>query len=98
MLKLALPCTLLAVILCDDGPPIAKIRNGSLRGKLLESRNGRKIYSFTGIPYAKPPLGELRFEVRSSATAKIEPYLVKVAIVEAALNASNLVFCNRTPK
>lgn len=40
-----------------------EITNGKLRGKILESRDGRPYYSYTGIPYAKPPIGERRFKV-----------------------------------
>lgn len=40
-----------------------QITKGSLKGLTLKSRNGRSYYSFRGIPYAKPPIGELRFEV-----------------------------------
>lgn len=40
-----------------------KIANGNLKGKILKSRGGRSYYSFTGIPFAKPPIGHLRFEV-----------------------------------
>lgn len=40
-----------------------KITKGILNGRILKSRNERPYYSFTGIPYAKPPVGELRFEV-----------------------------------
>ncbi|XP_050531758.1 esterase E4-like isoform X3 [Daktulosphaira vitifoliae] len=39
-----------------------KIKNGVLRGKFYQSRHGREYLSFTGIPYAKPPIGELRFK------------------------------------
>ncbi|KAL5242174.1 hypothetical protein ACI65C_009584 [Semiaphis heraclei] len=39
-----------------------KITKGILNGRILKSRNERPYYSFTGIPYAKPPVGELRFE------------------------------------
>lgn len=40
-----------------------KISKGTVKGRILKSRDGRPYYSFTGIPYAKPPIGELRFEV-----------------------------------
>lgn len=39
------------------------ISQGRLRGSVLQSRNGSKFYAFRSIPYAKPPIGELRFEV-----------------------------------
>lgn len=48
----------------EEDAPVVKVENGFLRGKLMKSQNGRKIFSFTSIPFAKPPLGELRFQVR----------------------------------
>lgn len=41
-------------------PPI-----GRIRGSILRSRLGEKIYSFRGVRYAKPPTGERRFQVKS---------------------------------
>lgn len=40
-----------------------KLAKGKIKGQILKSRNGRSYYSYTGIPYAKPPVGELRFKV-----------------------------------
>lgn len=38
--------------------------NGSkLAGRGLKSHDGRAIKAFMGIPYAQPPLGDLRFKV-----------------------------------
>lgn len=38
--------------------------NGSkLVGRTLRSHGGRSIKSFLAVPYAKPPLGHLRFKV-----------------------------------
>ena len=36
---------------------------GKVIGTFLSSSNGRKYSAFRGIPYAKPPIGELRFKV-----------------------------------
>lgn len=43
------------------------LSNGNkLIGRFMQSSGGRAIKSFTGIPYAKPPIGPLRFKVSSS--------------------------------
>ncbi|PSN30849.1 hypothetical protein C0J52_16130 [Blattella germanica] len=38
-----------------------QIEQGELRGQVATTVNGLRYYSFLGIPYAKPPLGSLRF-------------------------------------
>jgi len=50
----------LSSISCD---PVVKTAKGTIRGYTSKSRGGRDYYSFTGIPYAKPPIDELRFKV-----------------------------------
>lgn len=35
---------------------------GKIRGTVLPSQLGRNFYAFRGIPYAKPPVGNLRFK------------------------------------
>lgn len=37
---------------------------GRLVGRYLTSDSGRGIRAFMGVPYAEPPIGELRFKVR----------------------------------
>lgn len=44
-------------------PPIVSTHAGCLKGKKAKDRNGGTYFSFQGIPYAKPPLGPLRFKV-----------------------------------
>lgn len=42
---------------------------GVLKGTTLTSRDGREYYAFTGIPYAKPPLGNLRLREPQNANS-----------------------------
>jgi Carboxylesterase type B len=45
---------------------IVKVQQGLLKGKILTSaRSKKKFVGFLGIPYAKPPVGELKFKVTS---------------------------------
>ncbi|PSN30851.1 hypothetical protein C0J52_16132 [Blattella germanica] len=48
--------------LCQEDTVTVKIDQGELRGKVDNTINGFKYYSFQGIPYAKPPVGSLRFK------------------------------------
>ncbi|XP_065091095.1 esterase E4-like [Ochlerotatus camptorhynchus] len=41
--------------------PIVEVRQGKLRGVTSTLPNGSTYHYFKGIPYAKPPVGELRF-------------------------------------
>lgn len=46
------------------GGPTVYTPYGALKGIKSISRGGKEFYEFLGIPYAKAPLGDLRFEVR----------------------------------
>lgn len=39
------------------------VEQGTLIGATLLSRNGRQYHAFQGIPFAKPPIDDLRFQV-----------------------------------
>lgn len=47
-----------------DNVPRVKTPNGMVVGHYKTSYNGRKFAAFEGIPYAKKPIGALRFEVK----------------------------------
>lgn len=61
----------LSVISCE---PLIKTTKGTIRGKVLKSRYGRDYYSFTGVPYGKPPVGDLRFQVVFTISSTLESY------------------------
>ena len=42
---------------------IVRVAQGSLRGQKVKTEGGATYYSFHAIPYAKPPVGTLRFKV-----------------------------------
>ena len=54
----------------DDQPdPYLRIilRQGTLKGRYEITRKGKQILAFTGIPYAKSPVGIFRFQVSNTA-------------------------------
>ncbi|XP_044750331.1 uncharacterized protein LOC123310753 [Coccinella septempunctata] len=60
-------CTTLLLIFsiatsADDDAPTVETQEGFVRGTYLISRNGRLFDVFRGIPYAQPPVGDLRFK------------------------------------
>nr|CAD7464458.1 unnamed protein product [Timema tahoe] len=42
-----------------------EVIEGTLRGRVVTTHPDKTYYSFQGVPYAKPPVGELRFKVRA---------------------------------
>lgn len=50
---------------CSDNP-VVYTSYGKVRGSYNASRHGRMFMSFRGIPYAQPPIGQLRFKVKLS--------------------------------
>lgn len=46
---------------CETGPFVS-LKQGDLLGRYFTTRKGRIVRGFSGIPYAKPPIGELRFK------------------------------------
>lgn len=58
---LVLVCYVSAVII--EKNPTVKLDLGRLQGNYMTTRKGLKHYAFRGIPYAEPPVGQLRFKV-----------------------------------
>lgn len=55
-------CAINFAIASENGspPPIVKISDGKLSGKVLTSRSGNEYYAFLGVPFGKAK----RFEVQ----------------------------------
>ncbi|XP_034235877.1 cholinesterase 1-like isoform X2 [Thrips palmi] len=51
----------------DSKRPVIKVRDGFLRGKTHSTELGTTYSAFRGIPYAKPPVGKLRFKAPEPA-------------------------------
>lgn len=53
-----------AVAVDDVKYKVTNTNYGPVKGmKLLSKYDGKEFYSYRGIPYAKPPVGELRYRV-----------------------------------
>lgn len=59
------------VVAVSEGLPQVKLDNGIFTGIQMESYNGKAFNAFLGIPYAKPPIGDLRFKVSTWAEFKV---------------------------
>lgn len=46
-----------------NDPPIVDTEGGRVSGIIEETLKGREFNSFYGIPFAQPPVGDLRFKV-----------------------------------
>ncbi|KAB7501067.1 Venom carboxylesterase-6, partial [Armadillidium nasatum] len=53
---------LFVYIFGEDEIPLVRVKQGLIRGIQEESLNGRTFYSYMSIPYAEPPVENLRFK------------------------------------
>lgn len=64
MAKLQIVTLMLFLAGClAEKPPIVETSAGKVLGYEMISRAGRTFLAFSGVPYAKPPVGKLRFQV-----------------------------------
>ncbi|XP_063634693.1 juvenile hormone esterase-like [Cydia splendana] len=62
LISLGIVVTLVCVSVSADDSPVVETPLGPVRGHSLNTRGKRNISAFTSIPYAQPPVGELRFK------------------------------------
>lgn len=73
---------LVAAAAADDDWVDVELQHGTIRGTKVQLGDARHFYSFKGIPYAQPPVGELRFRVS----------LVRLIIFFVFLSLVRLIF------
>lgn len=57
--------------------PVIEVKQGKLQGEVQKTvLSGNEYYSFKGIPFAKPPVNELRFQVSEYQIEKITLHTV----------------------
>lgn len=56
----------------DNSKVNVHVNEGKLIGIITENVYGDKYMAFRGVPYAKPPIGELRFKVNARHFIVIE--------------------------
>ncbi|KAI6217221.1 Carboxylic ester hydrolase [Aphelenchoides fujianensis] len=69
---------LFSVLLARTDGPLLETHIGAFEGKTLEFDGAGRVDAFRGVPFARPPLGELRFEKPEEAEfapkrAAVEP-------------------------
>lgn len=58
-------CLFLLILIVGIDGDLIELQNGMINGTVGKSKDGRLFQRFYGIPYAEPPVGELRFKVSS---------------------------------
>ncbi|XP_023311239.1 cholinesterase 2-like [Anoplophora glabripennis] len=61
-LLLLILCAIKSSVANVDDPTLVTLPEGQIRGQALQSPNDKVYYAFQEIPYAAPPVGELRFQ------------------------------------
>ncbi|XP_034839811.1 juvenile hormone esterase isoform X1 [Maniola hyperantus] len=52
----------LVFVCASENVPLRNTPLGELKGFFMKTRGGRQISAFTAVPYASPPVGDLRFK------------------------------------
>lgn len=52
------------VCFCENDFPVITTKLGNIKGHYKTSYDGKKFAAFEGIPFAAPPIGKLRFQVK----------------------------------
>lgn len=62
IISLVLCFVFFAATVCGESAPRVETPLGTIEGVIDKSINGRRFFSFEGVPYARPPVGKYRFK------------------------------------
>ena len=74
MLRLLFFCVAFVTSRAQVAGPVVTITSGEIQGEIVATHYGINVHSFQGIPYGRPPIGELRFEVSFSLSTNISVF------------------------
>lgn len=60
---------------------LVKTNYGLVQGRHRSGCEGVKYVSFQGIPYARPPVGELRFKVKHICTSIFNGIIFNIVLI-----------------
>ncbi|KAG8155623.1 hypothetical protein JTE90_020432 [Oedothorax gibbosus] len=61
-LVVLLACCVFSILGQEDERPVVQTKYGKIRGRVRVHSTGAKVNEFLGVPYAAPPVGDLRFK------------------------------------
>lgn len=66
LLRIVFTFSVVVVFVCNvssENQPVVTTPLGEIKGYYMKTREGKEISAFTSIPFAVPPVGDLRFKV-----------------------------------
>ena len=61
MLLFSVTCLPTAILFADRHLPEVKTTAGVVRGRVVPAPQGSKVNEYLGVPFAQPPVGDLRY-------------------------------------
>jgi hypothetical protein len=90
LVELAITVTTICSVVSTELPTVT-VQQGTLQGTNFKTVWGKEYLAFLGIPYAKPPVGDLRFRVSyNSSSWSIHALSVKFTKDNSVLRFLNL--------
>lgn len=99
-----LPALFVAILLISKNSfcEVVEIEDGKIRGTKMETRRGESFHAFMKVPFAEPPVGELRFQAPVPAkpwsdvlnTTQFSPMCMQVNLLSLAPVSEDCLYLN----